>query len=377
MNTQKETIIYVGGFELPDKNAAAHRVLSNAKIFRCLGKNVIFVGVDKELSPDNNVLDTLDDVQGFTSFSIPYPRENRQWIKYLTDVNSYIKVLDKYKDVQGIIFYNFPSIAMRKLMLYCKNKNIRCYADITEWYSTRGGGIKYKILKGGDTWYRMRILQKQLDGLIVISRYLKEYYNKCKNVIYLPPLVDLSEDKWKNQYKKNLNKLILVYAGTPGVKDRIDILIEALCSVRRAFHLDIIGITLDEYLIREPKHKSFLEDNKNIIFHGRLSHFETLDYIKKSNYSCFFRENDRTTKAGFPTKLAEAISCGTPVITNKSSNIDTYFHHGNGLCLDELNLFKIVECLENIDFQQEVRNEAFDYHNYIKDVIYLFEGERL
>lgn len=38
----KGTILYVGGFELPDKNAAAHRVLSNAKIFRELGYNVFF-----------------------------------------------------------------------------------------------------------------------------------------------------------------------------------------------------------------------------------------------------------------------------------------------------------------------------------------------
>ena len=30
---KKRTILYVGGFELPDKNAAAQRVLSVAKIF--------------------------------------------------------------------------------------------------------------------------------------------------------------------------------------------------------------------------------------------------------------------------------------------------------------------------------------------------------
>lgn len=45
----KGTIIYVGGFELPDKNAAAQRVLSIAKILRELGYDVIFLGVDKTL----------------------------------------------------------------------------------------------------------------------------------------------------------------------------------------------------------------------------------------------------------------------------------------------------------------------------------------
>ena len=36
------TVIYVGNFEMPDKNAAAHRVLNNAKIFKELEYRVCF-----------------------------------------------------------------------------------------------------------------------------------------------------------------------------------------------------------------------------------------------------------------------------------------------------------------------------------------------
>ena len=42
-------ILYVGGFELPDKNAAAHRVLGNAKAFRDLGNDVAFISIDSEM----------------------------------------------------------------------------------------------------------------------------------------------------------------------------------------------------------------------------------------------------------------------------------------------------------------------------------------
>ena len=49
MNENRGTILYVGGFELPDKNAAAHRVLNNAKIFRELGFHVIFCGIDQNI----------------------------------------------------------------------------------------------------------------------------------------------------------------------------------------------------------------------------------------------------------------------------------------------------------------------------------------
>ena len=50
----KGSVLYVGGFELPDKNAAAHRVINNAKILRELGYRVIFCGVDREKELDTD-----------------------------------------------------------------------------------------------------------------------------------------------------------------------------------------------------------------------------------------------------------------------------------------------------------------------------------
>ena len=45
---REKNILYIGNFELPDKNAAAHRVLGIAKALRECGNNVSFVGVNKE-----------------------------------------------------------------------------------------------------------------------------------------------------------------------------------------------------------------------------------------------------------------------------------------------------------------------------------------
>ena len=42
-----KTIIYIGGFELPDKNAAAQRIIGNSYALKELGYEVIFLGVSK------------------------------------------------------------------------------------------------------------------------------------------------------------------------------------------------------------------------------------------------------------------------------------------------------------------------------------------
>lgn len=377
---KSNVILYIGGFELPDKNAAAHRVLSNAKIFRKLGKEVVFVGIDKSLSVSSNILNTQSMIQGFKTFSVPYPKTIRNWIKYLTDIGDYIKICKKFKNIEMIILYNFQSIAMRKLMFYCKKNKIKCCSDITEWRSTKGEKLIYRVFKGSDTWYRMHILHKKLDGLIVISRFLENYYKECKNVVYVPALVDLKEEKWKGSYKKSEDEIRLVYAGNPGRKDRLDKLVEALDNVKCKYVLDVIGISLEQYLEYYPKHIRLLNRNKSIVFHGRISHLKTIEFIKKANYSCFFRENDRVSRAGFPTKFVESISCGTPVITNKSSDLEEYLINGiNGYWLekDNDNFFQSFFCkLKDISCMEKVDCYYFDYRRYISNFKNFFNERR-
>ena len=65
-------ILYIGGFELPDKNAAAHRVLAIAKGLRDSGNEVVFMGVSKD-NRETDVLKTKSEVQGFIIFSAVSP----------------------------------------------------------------------------------------------------------------------------------------------------------------------------------------------------------------------------------------------------------------------------------------------------------------
>ncbi|MGO5334510.1 glycosyltransferase [Enterococcus cecorum] len=367
-------ILYIGGFELPDKNAAAHRVLSNAKILKQNDKEVVFIGVNKTLKYGTDILQTKQDVQGFESYEVAYPNGKKEWIDYLTKIENYIKIIENLENVDSVIMYNFQAIAMGRLLEYCKKNDIKCYADVTEWRSAKGESLIYRILKDSDTWYRMNILHKKMDGLIVISKYLEQYYCKCNNVVYIPTLTDTSEDKWINTYTKEKNFLKLVYAGNPGRKDRLDKLVEALDQVNVQYRLDIIGITYEQYLKYYPGHKTMLDNNKSIVFHGRLTHLETIDYVKKANYSCFLREDDRVSKAGFPTKFAESISCGTPVLTNKTSNISEYFSRNeNGVCINSFDPSVISEVINNLPFEMTVRRDLFDYRNYNASISNFFD----
>jgi len=373
------TIIYIGGFELPDKNAAAHRVLSNGKILRELGYNVVFIDVDKKLKYDNEILNTKKIIQGFECYSLPYPQSNKQWIYYLSNIEFFIKVLSQYTEVKAVICYNYQAIALMKLKRYCNKDNIKIIADCTEWYSAKGTNILFKIIKGFDSFLRMRIVQKNLDGVIVISRYLEKFYENCKNVTRIPPLVDLSEDKWNMPVSEfDDNKIHFVYAGSPGKnKDKINLFIESLYELKELsnYVFDIVGITKEQYISDFKEHKEIVEYLGNrISFHGRLSHSESLKYIKIADFSVFIREDARVTQAGFPTKFVESISCGTPVITTKTSDLDDYIvEGGNGFFIDigDGNAVSVLRKVLGMNTEEImimrkscIKSRIFHYRNY-------------
>ncbi len=376
----KGTILYVGGFELPDKNAAAHRVLSNGKIFRELGYKVVFIDVDKSLQYDSDILTTNKDVQGFECWSLSYPKRTNEWISFLSSINYLNQMEEIYKDIKLIIAYNYPAIALYNLKKYGIKNDIKVIADCTEWYSTKGSNLVFKVIKGLDSFYRMRIIQKKLDGLIVISKYLENYYSNLKNVVRIPPLVDINEEKW-NISKQELrdsfdDRLRLVYSGSPGkIKDKIANIIDALYELREFYNYQmiIVGISKNQFIDNHPSYQEKVEalDNR-VSFVGRVSHEQSLIELKNADYSIFIRDKSRLTMAGFPTKFVESITCSTPVITSDSSDIKEYLPDETyGLLLKDSTADSLKEVLgiilKNFNMKNrphKMNSKMFHYSEY-------------
>ena len=48
--TERKTIVYIGNFFFPNGNASGSRVYGNGCIFRDLGYNTVFIGLDNNLA---------------------------------------------------------------------------------------------------------------------------------------------------------------------------------------------------------------------------------------------------------------------------------------------------------------------------------------
>ena len=346
-NLSKKKILYLGGFELPDKGPAAIRVINNGRLLRKLGYQVMYVGVQRE---STGVIKASYD--GFEYISLSYPKSLKDWFYHLTVFTS-SSILDEYNpDI--VILYNFPGYAILKWRYYCKNRGIKVIGDITEWYHPTGSFFT-RLLRKADINLRMRYAHKHLDGLITISSYLYDYYKGQKRIL-LPPLFSV------RNVCKNIeltDKITLTFAGGGGINtDRIDYVIKAIQnSVFDRIEFHVIGLSRQQY--EEMYNHHIDSEIKGVVFHGRLDHQTTIDYLKKSHFQIFIRLINRVTTAGFPSKLAESFSLGVPVITNKSSNIEDFVHDGeNGFLLERGGVEDVCQLLSKLNrMSQEEYNQ--------------------
>ena len=384
----EKTIIYFGNVLYPDLDAASHRTIGNAKALRELGYNVVLIGTRKgEIRP---VLETKETFHGFDIYFFPDPETPKQWKDYLFGFKPLEVVFKTLKNVDSVILYNHPSISTKRALSFCHKHKVKVYADCTEWFDPHGFSI-HTVIKKIDTWYRMQHANKHLDGIIAISSFLDKFYKEkgCKTIC-VPPLIDLTNEKWKVdpiRKEEDTDFVKLIYVGNPGAgeKDKLGLIISSLRKVHQAnpnlhFGLDIIGMNEEQF------HGVFHEDISDcsfVSFLGRKPNVEALAHIKGSDYTVFLRDNNLTCSAGFPTKFSEAMACGTPVLTNLSSDLGQYLINGkNGFILDKENLAKLCEGLVHAltveKDQRKVMKEycksdkTFDYHSFIEDFKKMF-----
>lgn len=170
-----------------DKNAAAQRVVANAKIFIELGYDVFLIGLTKSTEHANSEFE----YQGLRCLNISYPKGILGWLGHLFAIKKYFRSLSLLPNI--IIAYNFPAMALYRLWRWSKKHEVKIVADCTEWYQPKGN-LLHRLIKGGDVSLRMKFVQPKLDGLIVISSFLYKYYqDRSVNLLLLPPLVDKND----------------------------------------------------------------------------------------------------------------------------------------------------------------------------------------
>ena len=326
---KNKTIIYVGPFSFPDGGAAARRILGVSKSLLELGCQVQIASGQESKSHGQSIT-----FEGLEVFSLGertaehLPRHLKH-MAYLTMGKKTISWLDSLPTKPyALILYSGYSPYLLQLIPWSRRNNVKLIFDAVEWYDppTPWAWISpYQI----NIELAMRNLIPRVDHVFSISTFLHEHFSAkgCESLL-MPPTLDVQALDTRVDDSKESDYIKLVYAGSPGKKDLLDRILEAVFRLREAgfsIHLSVAGVSsIQASTYSSIRGRSSPDVTAGVTFLGSLSHDESIALVRQADFSLLLRNNARYAKAGFPTKVVESMALGTPVIANLTSDLNQY-----------------------------------------------------
>jgi glycosyltransferase involved in cell wall biosynthesis len=243
-----------------------------------------------------------------------------------------------------VILYGTPYGYLRRLLPQLKKQGIPLVLDVVEWYErSHMPGGKYGPFALANE-HSMRSLAKRADGIIVISRFLDEYFSSFKMpVMRVPPLFATPDQLRPKQNRAQDGRTHFVYAGSPGAKDEIGLVLQAFFAASKngiQSFLHLVGLSPEFVRSALSLHASpddVVRFGASYKAYGRVENAVSRLIVSKCDFSILLRPDLRYSRAGFPSKVGESLSLGTPMMANLSSNLDEVLvDGGNALVVQHL-----------------------------------------
>lgn len=283
-----------------------------------------------------------------------------------------------------IIVSSVPKKTLDFLKQYAKNNSIPLLHDSVEWYSPEQFSIGrfHPTYIAKDIWNRKHI--DKSVRVIAISSYLQKHFqSRGIMTTRIPVIMDINQT---NHNKKiDSQKVVFAYAGSPGKKDYLDVVIEGFAGVQSdvAYELRMIGVTKEQLITLcgvDPVCVEKLGSKLHCM--GRISRTQVLEELSRADFTVLMRSQEqRYAKAGFPTKFVESLATATPVIANATSDLEMYLKNSeNGYIVPDGTSDALAQVLsqaltlsyeERCKMQQSARKTAeiyFDYQRYLDDM---------
>lgn len=370
-------IITVNKF--PHGDAGAVRLNAFAKMI--LSKNfqpyVVSLGESSDFSEK-----TFDNIK---HISLRYSDDNLlyRFLGRILYVKHLKKVIDRFSpnDIAAILFDSGSTSLFKYLKQYSKKYNIPLVFDDVEWYSAS----EYKLGCLNPFYRHNNMINKKLIDRslksVAISTFLEDHF-KSKDIrtIRIPVIMDTENISFSKKQFAPDKVIKIIYAGQVGGKDRLFEMVEAISMLsdaeRNRISFNIFGITRQQFV--SVFNDSILNNcGSSVVFWGRVSREEVISALNNADFSFLLRpENERYAKAGFPTKIVEALSTGTPVMCNLTSDLDLYLHNKiNSIIVENcsasacLKALKVVLSLSEDELSilsVKARSTAMEYFDWKK-----------
>ncbi len=259
--------------------------------------------------------------------------------------------------------------------------------EILSKTSDPASGVLRRLANSGESLME-RLTPVLSAGLLVISQGIRRHYESLginNDAIHLLPVL-IDKERYDNGGLVPLNVLngerYFLNSGSFCEKDGLNFLVEAMVELRKEFP-DIKLVFTGNAGVSA---RNMILDRAGpggvdwIIFAGLLSRDQLIWCYKKARGLLCCRSNSDYANLGFPTKLAEYLATGRPVVATKVGDIENYISDGDSayLAIPE-NVASIAGAMRALMLDPAradlvgmrgavVAKKNFDYRNHVEAV---------
>lgn len=374
-------LVLIGSY-FPYGVAISSRIVHFCKLFNSYGANVHVISLYSKEA--NCKVGDVYRMEGYT-YEIATTKGESSYESFF-GYRDYIKCAKEYLAKNGkpnLIFLSGVEPYFSRI--FTLFNGVPIYLEQCEWMdksSYRFGSFDYRFVRRN---YLLKRGYRKVSGVVSISRLLEQYYKSLKvSTVRVPTILDVLNTDYS--IVSNNTKVRIVYTGNPSTsKELFKPVFETLKAnvfFREKIEFHIYGPSEERVLRNIGNDNELYTAVKDCVFvHGKVPQKDISTILKNADFQMFIRPHRRSSEAGFPTKLAESMTVGTPVITNDTGDIGLYLKDGdNGFLLSDITKEAVEEAFKRVVQSDETHRtemrlsarktaeSSFDYRNYV-DVI--------
>lgn len=335
-------VIILGSFSIDGMSAPSARAMhfadgltkSGATVeLLPLGRTPIKITEEKECHKNQHKIVWINRLIQGSKYSLL-----RQLINYVSVRLTLVKIVSSFltntKIPPRVLFFNISFIDSVLCLFLLREKPIRTYLELCEWFPAghfKGGYASWRFY---DAVFVRNLIAKKVDGVICISRDIchKAGHIGVVRRLIIPSMIlprESALDCLKQKEVNNRGKKVfsLTYSGKGKDEDGLLIIIEALnLLLMRGYNVElrISGPLSDESIRNQLSYLSnqmYDELHSRIFYDGWLSRTEYIKFIEYADCFILPRPESQITRANFPTRLPEFLSFGIPVIIGSAGDV--------------------------------------------------------
>lgn len=261
--------------------------------------------------------------------------------------------LSHYRDSDAVILYNPDPLTFSRLAKRTASDGKKLFVDLTEW-------LTLADLPGGrlspySWWYSafMRSIPRRATAGFAVSTSMAEHFSaRGARSLVVPPLQDpgklITGLKGPVQPADRTRILVSGSGFVRGGKDLSSLValhaaLEATPSLGPQLSVHVAGRTDAAGEAAIARLRSITE----VIEHGWVDWRRSIELVSSSDWLVQFRDpSSWRARFGFPSKVTESLTIGTPVLANVFSDTPIHIRDGaNGILVPELTATEISRAL--------------------------------